>query len=219
MWEAGKAAWAQKWRAYRTLRPEAFAGLVNYVKTTGTNPFNLNESLFALHAGLDVLALIQAHNTLQGSPTYLLSQVYPEGSPAHPSYPAAHAVVAGACITIIKAMFEDTTKISSILQPKKVNPLNPTQLVDLTVAEGANELTLASELDKMAFNVCMGRDFAGIHYRCDAQEGLLLGERVGIKLLQDHACTITEQTFTGYEITTILGPRIRITANCVATIN
>ena len=218
MWEASKAAWAQKWRAYRALRPEAFAGLVNFVKTTGNNPFDLDSSLFAPHAGLDVLALIQAKNQLQGASTFLLSQVYPEGSPAHPSYPSGHAVIAGACVTVIKSIFDDTVKISSILQPKKVDPTNPTKLVNLTVAEGANDLTVASELDKMAANVCNGRDFAGIHYRCDGDEGMLLGEQVAIRLLQDHACTITEQTFTGYELTTISGSRIRITADCVTVI-
>ncbi len=218
MWEASKAAWAQKWRAYRALRPEAFAGLVNNAKASGTNPFNLDGSIFASHAGLDVLALIQAKNQLQGYSTYLLSQVYPEGSPAHPSYPSGHAVIAGACVTVIKAIFDDTVLISSIIPPKKVDPTNPTQLVNLTVAEGANELTVASELDKMASNVCNGRDFAGIHYRCDGDEGMLLGEQVAIKLLQDHACTITEQTFTGYELTTLQGPRISITADCVKVI-
>lgn len=218
MWEAGKAAWAQKWRAYRALRPEAFAGLVNYVKMTGNNPFKLDNSLFVPHAGIDVLALIQAKNTVQGASTYLLSQVYPEGSPTHPSYPAAHAVIAGACVTVIKAIFDDTVKISSILQPVKVNPNNPTQLVNLSVAEGANDLTLAGELDKMAANVCNGRDFAGIHYRCDGDEGMLLGEQVAIRVLQDRCCTITEQTFNGYELTTIQGQRIHITAHCVEII-
>ena len=47
--EAGKAAWAQKWRVQRALRPEEFAGLVHTAKTTGTNPFKLDSSLFKRH--------------------------------------------------------------------------------------------------------------------------------------------------------------------------
>ena len=44
-------------------------------------------------------------NDLQGN--RLLSQCYPEGSPRHPSYPAGHAVNAGACATILKALFDE----------------------------------------------------------------------------------------------------------------
>ena len=40
--------------------------------------------------------------------TYLLPQVFPEGSPLHPSYGAGHATVAGACVTIAKAFFDET---------------------------------------------------------------------------------------------------------------
>ena len=79
--------------------------------------FNLNALLFTTHAGIDVLAQVQAHNTLQANfpdnnltpqeaATYLLSQVYPEGSPNHPTYTSGHATVAGACATILKAFFD-----------------------------------------------------------------------------------------------------------------
>ncbi len=64
----------------------------------------------------------------------------------------------------------------------------------------------------MAFNVGNGRNFAGIHYRADCDQGICLGEQVAIKFLQDHAATLTEQTFTGFELTTVDGVRIKITA-------
>ncbi len=39
---------------------------------------------------------------------WLLPQVYPEGSPLHPSYGAGHASVAGACVTMMKALFDES---------------------------------------------------------------------------------------------------------------
>jgi membrane-associated phospholipid phosphatase len=39
------------------------------------------------------------------------------GSPTHPSFPAGHAITAGACMTILKAWFDE-----SVLFPKPVKP-------------------------------------------------------------------------------------------------
>jgi hypothetical protein len=226
--EAMKAAWAQKWRCNRALRPEAFAGLVQQAKVTGSNPFNLDSSLFVSHAGINVLNLILANNKLQANypdnnltpaqaATYLFAQMYPEGSPAHPTYPSGHATVAGACATILKAFFEDTTLIKSIVSPVQPDPSNPTQLIPLS-NQGENFITVASEIDKLASNVAMARSFAGVHYRIDGEQGILLGEAVAIKYLQDHCMNYNEQNFTGYELTKRDGTRIRITADAVTVI-
>ncbi len=40
--------------------------------------------------------------------TYLLPMAFSEGSPTHPSYGAGHATVAGACVTILKAFFDES---------------------------------------------------------------------------------------------------------------
>src|SRR5438874_2433600 len=45
--------------------------------------------------------------------TYLLPQMYSVGSPAHPSYPANHAVACGAGVTILKAFFDENFAIPS----------------------------------------------------------------------------------------------------------
>lgn len=227
--EAIKAAWAQKWRANRACRPEGFSGIVNRVKVTGLNPFNLDNSLFVPHAGVDVLANILAHNQAQaGLPgnsftvgdasTYLLAQMYPEGSPAHPTYPEGHGAISGACITVIKAIFEDTTLLNTKFAPVKPTPGNPTTLTALTPGEGSTIMTVASELDKLASNIAMARNWAGVHYRADADQGILLGEQVAIKYLQDHACIYMEQGFTGFTITKLDGTRIRITSTSVTPI-
>lgn len=226
--EAMKAAWAQKWRANRALRPEALGGLVQDAKISGTNPYNLNSSLFAIHAGIDVLAQILANNTLQANypdnnltplqaATYLFAQMYPEASPAHPTYPSGHATVAGACATILKAFFENETLISSIVAPVIPNPADSTQLIPLV--NGTQQLlTVAGEIDKLAFNVALARTWAGVHYRCDGLQGILLGEQVGIQYLQDNALVYMEQGFTGYVLTKFDGTRIRITSNAVTQI-
>ena len=229
--EALKCAWMNKWRAYRRLRPEAMGGLVHHAKVSETNPYGLHGSLFASHAGINTLSLVRDHNALQATApydplelltpeeaqTYLLSQMYPEASPAHPAYPSGHATIAGACTTVIKAFFDDQALISSHLTPVKPNPADPTELVALS-GEGEDVMTLGGELEKLASNIAFGRNFAGIHYRCDGDYGILLGERVGIAYLQDQARKYQEQGFTGFELTKRNGQRIRITADNVINI-
>jgi hypothetical protein len=39
-------------------------------------------------------------------------------------------------------------------------------------------------LDKFASNIAMGRNFAGVHYRTDAEESLLLGEQIAISVMK-----------------------------------
>ena len=74
-------------------------------------------------------------------------------------------------------------------------------------------MTVGSELDKLASNIALGRDFAGVHCCADGDEGILLGEEVAIRLLQDRARIYNEQGFNGFELTKRNGQRIRITAN------
>jgi len=40
-------------------------------------------------------------------------------------------------------------------------------------------LTLGNEIDKLAANIALGRDAAGVHYRSDSARGLFVGERSG----------------------------------------
>src|SRR5439155_22662329 len=92
-----KAQWFQKWYVHRNLRPEAYAGRVhNHV--TGVAQYPLGSEV------LDSPALPLIHSQYG---TYLLPQAYPEGSPLHPSYGSGHGTVAGACVTILKAWFDE----------------------------------------------------------------------------------------------------------------
>ena len=46
-------------------------------------------------------------------------------------------------------------------------------------------LTVGGELNKIAANVAIGRNMAGVHWRSDYQESLLLGETLAISILRD----------------------------------
>jgi hypothetical protein len=53
-------------------------------------------------------------------------------------------------------------------------------------------LSVGHELNKLASNVAIGRNAAGIHYHNDYYQGVLLGERVAIGLLEDTRNTFNE---------------------------
>ena len=119
---------------------------------------------------------------------------FSEGSPTHPSYGAGHATVAGACVTILKAWFDETWPFPS----PKVATADGSQLVDYT---GPDALTVGGELNKVAANIGLARDMAGVHWRSDYWQSLLLGEKVGIGILRDQKLTFNEPSalqFTGF---------------------
>ena len=171
-----KAAWFQKWLLHRRLRPEAFAGLVHHT-LTGSKSYPIHAELLT-GPGAQVLQAIFSAN---GS--YLLPMAYPEGSPAHPAYPAGHACIAGACATVLKWFFDE-----SVLVPSPVVANSDGSA--LLPYSGA--LTIGGELNKLASNIAIGRDTAGVHWRSDGIEGLNLGETVAISILQDMRATHTE---------------------------
>ena len=179
--EAGKAAWAHKWRAQRVLRPEEYANLVHVAKKSHKNTYHVAKELLSCHDGIDLLKWVKQTNKKQGASTYLMPLAYPEGSPLHPSYPSGHATFAGAYITVLKALFDDRALFSSVLPPVKPDPKNPTKLIPLS-GEGEDQMTVGGELNKLAANVAMGRNFASIHYRADADHGMRLGESMAISI-------------------------------------
>jgi hypothetical protein len=69
---------------------------------------------------------------------------------------------------------------------------------------------VGDEINKLAFNIAMSRNWAGIHYRSDCDAGLRVGEDVGISILQDLACTYTED-FKGFSFKRLSGVQIHIT--------
>lgn len=187
-----RAAWYFKWQVHRKLRPEVTGFYVNQQKT-GAKDFGLNAELMNSAA----LPLIFSN---YGS--YFLPIAYPEGSPSHPSYPAAHAVVAGACVTILKAFFNEGFIIPNSVEPNSANTaLVPTY----------ENLTVGNELNKLASNIAIGRNTAGVHYRSDGTQGILLGEQIALAILQDEAYC-RNINFKGYTLTKFDGTTITIGA-------
>ena len=175
------AVWYQKWLVHLRHRPESGGGLVHLQKTgIGTadakvDPIVLNSNaLKASHGRYD---------------SYLLSQAFPEGSPAHPAYPTGHGTVGGACITVLKFFFDGQAPISDPMVPAA----DGLSLEPYTGA-GAGQMTLNGELHKLAHNISFGHGIhAGIHWRSDTDYSLLLGEAVALKFLQDQAYTYEEE--------------------------
>jgi hypothetical protein len=173
------ACWFQKWNVHRRLRPEEFGGRVaNQLEKRASYP---------LHASvLDSDALAR---TLRTNSTALLTSSYPEGAPTHPAYPAGHAVVAAAGVTILKAFFDENHVLR---EPVVCSPDGQS----LQKYDGP-PLTVRGELDKLAANIGMGRCFAGIHWRSDVEEGLRLGEEAAISVLREMQLT-SREPFGGF---------------------
>lgn len=55
------------------------------------------------------------------------------------------------------------------------------------------ELTVEGELNKLASNISIGRDWAGVHYFTDYYESLLMGEEIAICILEEQKLTFGEK--------------------------
>jgi hypothetical protein len=188
-----KAMWYQKWFVHRALRPVAYGGLVHNT-ITGVAKYPVHSDV------LNSLAIGQISTKHPGS--YLLPAAYPEGNPQHPSYGEGHGVIAGACVTALKAFFDE-----SFVIPKPVVASDDGQSLLAYNGPDAGQIKVGGELNKLANNVALGRDMAGVHWRSDAQQALLLGEAVTISILRDQRATYNEPfsgfTFTKFDGTTI----------------
>lgn len=162
-----KAVWYQKWFIHFRLRPEEYGGRVQNRKTGAAN--------YPLHS--DVLNSRAVAETFSKYGTYLLPQAFAEGSPTHSSYGSGHGTVAGACVTVLKAFFDETDTIK--------NPMVVNEDGTALVPYDGPPLTVLGELNKVARNVAFGRNGAGIHWRSDAINSLKLGEEVAIGILQE----------------------------------
>lgn len=166
-----KAQWFQKWFVHRRLRPEAFGGRI-HAHLTQLRDYSMIDS--------EVLDSTALKLTNERTGTYLLPQAFPEGSPLHPAYGSGHATVAGACVTVLKAWFDE----SWVLPDPVVPNTDGTELEPYTGPD-ADRLTVGGELDKVAANIAIGRNMAGVHWRTDYSEAIRLGEAVAIGVLRD----------------------------------
>ena len=196
-----KAVWYQKWFVHRRLRPEVHAARVHRTLFAGAG--------YPVHA--DILNSFNDANRLKGympPGNALLPMAFPEGSPTHPAYGAGHGTVAGACVTILKSWFNESTRLVDI----GLSPVQPTDdglnLVPYTGSD-AGELTVGGELNKIASNVANGRNIAGVHWRSDATESLKLGEQIAIGILREQRACYNE-VFNGFSLTKFDGTTVTV---------
>jgi hypothetical protein len=186
-----KAAWFHKWVVNLRQRPEEVAALVQ-ANLTNQNP--MPQAAQALHHDLLNSAVLPLIYSTYGS--YLLPLAFPEGAPTHPCYPTGHGTVGGTCITAIKFFFDGSQRIRPLLLAAGSDVMVPTSDgLWLTPYTGADRdsLTINGELSKLAWNITVGHGIhAGIHFRSSSYYSILLGEQVGISVLQDRAGSYAE---------------------------
>lgn len=227
-----KVVWRQKWLVHRRCRPEVMGGLIQMQRKGfgGTiREYGLPTDLpgspqFKIMLD-DTLSAVEAHNAdLNGGPgtgTYLLPMAFSAGSPNHPAYGAGHATVAGACVTTLKAWFDEDVPLKTIFERANTSAstaqtgpsdppggtlklLQPGYRVqggglddfcdpqEYTGADAAS-LTVGGELNKLASNVAMGRSMGGVHWRTDNTRSLRLGEEIAIEILRKRTLEYAER--------------------------
>ncbi|MEO1184723.1 MAG: vanadium-dependent haloperoxidase, partial [Cyanobacteria bacterium J06636_27] len=186
-----KAVWFQKWFVHRRFRPETFAGRIHNHLTKHAK-YPINSEIFNS-------SVLEKICSKYGN--YLLPMAYPEGSPMHPSYGSGHATVAGACVTILKAWFDESYVISDPV----ISNQDGTSLISYN-GNDAGKITVGGELNKLASNIGIARNGAGVHWLSDYTESIKLGEQVAIGILQEQALTYNEEhqfTLTKFDGTPI----------------
>ncbi|HBS12534.1 MAG TPA: bromoperoxidase [Flavobacteriaceae bacterium] len=210
-----KAVRFQKYNIHRRLRPEALAARIHKAEELK----EMAPDLMKLKDELDTIGILPKVAAKNGANNYLLPMAFCEGSPMHPSYGAGHATVAGACITILKAFFDHKHPLNIVpinevqnevknliekIEPGKV--IASSNLAYISVQNGKkldvvpvlNEncelthLTVEGELNKLASNISIGRNWAGVHYFSDYYESLLMGEQIALGILEEQKLTYNE---------------------------
>lgn len=204
-----KVVWRQKWHVHRRARPEVYGGLVQmqFEGWKGTKrSYGLDMDIASSKAAKEVK---KRHKSL------FLPMAFSAGSPVHPAYGAGHATVAGACVTTLKAWFEEDAKLADIFTAANVKAdrkegggdhqlLAPGKRVGVPAADtyedpqaytaaDSSRMTVGGELNKIASNVAMGRSMGGVHWRTDNTRSLRLGEQVAIEILRKRTLEYAER--------------------------
>ncbi|MEM9819493.1 MAG: vanadium-dependent haloperoxidase [Bacteroidota bacterium] len=191
-----KAVRYQKFNVHRRLRPEAL----------GARMHRFDAILSHLPDWTESAKLKKTFDDLEAAGIFdffpkdncLLPMAFCEGSPMHPSYGAGHATVAGACVTILKAFFKHDAYLNIAKKGTtfSVGDKATTKRAFVPSKSGYSlevipsvPLTVEGELNKLAANISIGRNWAGVHYYSDYTDSVLLGEEIAIGLLQEQALT------------------------------
>jgi hypothetical protein len=208
-----KVVWRQKWLKFRRARPEVYCGALqsqeNGVEGV-KRPYGIPKD------GAKSKAAKLLSNRYGG---LYLPMAFSAGSPPHPAYGAGHATVAGACVTILKAWFDEEQSFGEMIAfansslkerggfqcmlapglPTGVDSYNDPAAY---VGDDAHLITVGGELNKLASNVAMGRSMGGVHWRSDNTRSLRLGEAIAIHFLagrlKEYAETNGRFSFTSF---------------------
>lgn len=88
-------------------------------------------------------------------------------------------------MTMLKAFFDHEHEFDSAFQATA----DGSRLVPVSVNE---KLTVEGELNKLASNISIGRNWAGVHYFTDYVESARLGEKIALSILEEQAYTYNE---------------------------
>ncbi len=228
-------AWRMKYGLTLRIRPEVLAQRITVANNNATlraNVDKLNTIKTNADIGSGILSLVNSLNIsnggeVLGGQNYYLDVLFQEGSPTHPSCPAGHALVAGACTTVLKAMV--ATHDSEGVRIPWVSGSRLAYIADASgdslnvySGEDVSSMTIVGELNKLASNISLGRDFAGVHYREDGTKGMLAGEEYAISFLQDKIKEYGAQAngmFGGFDLEKFDGTRILIKADSISSLS
>ena len=223
-----KAVRFQKFNNHLRLRPEALAGRIERASDIDSQ-FATCDAFQKLRDQIgDTVNEVRGFNeNAIGDPTALLPMAFAEGSPMHPTYGAGHATVAGACITVLKAFFDtgavlgkssgrdNAARAGSLGFYTDVEPGN--SFFTESMNDGAElqldgidcPLTLEGELNKLAANISIGRNMAGVHFFSDYYDSLRMGEEIAIGMLEEQALCYPTDPFV-MSVPTFDGDLVRI---------
>jgi hypothetical protein len=201
-----KAVRYQKFNNHLRLRPEALAGRLHRAAEIESEFTHMGTMFSDFATSINsTIDEVKTLNSSSGEASALLPMAFQEGSPMHPSYGAGHATVAGACVTILKAFFDmdcmfvrrGGKDMFSRFEPgdtsvEYTSNADGSSLVDTT---GNAFLTLEGELNKLAANISIGRNMAGVHYFSDYYDSLRMGEEIAIGILEEQALCYTADPF------------------------
>ena len=223
-----KAVRFQKFNNHLRLRPEALAARMEKANDIDQTYPSLCGAFGKMREQLEdtIKAVVDFNDTAVGVGSALLPMAFAEGSPMHPTYGAGHATVAGACTTIVKAFFDTGTVLglnaadgcdnskpgffTSVSAPLVFQPVEKGKGLKAR-APGKYEcpLTLEGELNKLAANISIGRNMAGVHYYSDYYDSLRMGEEIAIGMLEEQAICYPTDPFV-LSVPTFDGPIRRI---------
>ncbi len=212
-----KAVRYQKFNNHCRLSPEALGGRIERAAQIEAAFPSIGNAFTDLENGIH--PTVNAIQLANASGTKLLPMAFQEGSPMHPAYGAGHATVAGACVTILKAYFDTGAVLvdrgGSVQFAHYQTGDAPLAFVPdntfnaLTDVTNGNYLTLEGELNKLAANISLGRNMAGVHYYSDYYDSLRMGEAIAIGMLEEQALGYTQDPFV-LSLTTFDGDVRRI---------